>query len=162
MGLTTEAYAVPVSGSVRRGAAGCGDRVDEVVETSAESLAEQLGDLVLRRVGERVAVEEDHVAPCGAGQFGGGRGAVPAGGGDAPRAALPLEADGDAADAGALEPGEGRGEAVAGGRADDEGDGAVTGGFRRGGRQVAPHAVHQLTAARRVCVQEEEAAVAGG
>lgn len=101
-------------------APGRGHRVDQVVQPAAESLLDEVGDLVLHRVGERVAVEEDQIPPRGAGDVGGGGGAVPAGSSGTPFGGGLLEGDHDAADAGALESGESGRQAVSGRGADDQ------------------------------------------
>jgi hypothetical protein len=62
-----------------------------------EPLGEEVGNLLLHRVAERVAVEEDHVPPVLLGEPGGGGGAIPTGRASAPRGRL-LEAHADAAD----------------------------------------------------------------
>lgn len=100
------------------GPPGRGDRVDQVVQPTAETLLDEAGDLILHRVRESITVEEDQVPPGIAGDIGGGCGAVPAGRRGTPRGGSFLEGHRDAADTGELESGKRGREAVTGGEAD--------------------------------------------
>ncbi|GLV85900.1 hypothetical protein Slala03_55890 [Streptomyces lavendulae subsp. lavendulae] len=133
------------------------EAVDEVVDRPVV-LRQEVADPVLGLGGEGVGVHEPDVVPAVGGEFGGGRGAVPAGGRGAAPVVGRFEGDADAADAVPAQSREEGGESVARGVPEDERDRAAAGGARRDG---VPRAAHAPRGALRVGIDEEESALLG-